>query len=400
MTATAASPLQPEPYDFSLVLGGPVYQLFRSTWLSGDVLELLNRRVAALCAIAWLPLLVLAALEGNAWPSALKLPFLYDVELHVRLLVALPLLVVAELVVHVRMRPVVRQFVERDLVPEHARAQFDAAIASMLRLRNSVAVELLLIAFVYGVGVRLLWRNYIALDVPSWYGVVLDGWLQPSWAGWWFGCVSLPLVQFLILRWYFRLFLWARFLWHLSRIDLNLVATHPDRTAGLGFLAQTSYAFTPFLMAQSTLLAGMIANHIFFAGKRLPDFKVEVVGLIAAMVFMVAGPLLAFAPRLEATKRAALRQYGALAQRYVREFDRKWARAGQAPGEPLMGSADIQSLADLANSFDVIREMRWIPLSSRSLVQLGMIALVPLLPLTLTMFSVDELVNRLLKVVF
>ena len=186
--------------------------------------------------LAWAPLLLLSIAEGHAWGDSVKLPFLHDVELHVRLLLALPLLILAELVVHQRMRPVVRQFVERGLIPDAARAQFDAAIASAMRLRNSITAEVLLIAFVYVVGVGFVWRTQVALDVASWYGVPADGRLQPSLAGWWLGFVSLPLFQFLLLRWYFRLFIWARFLWQVSRIELRLMPTHPDRCGGLGFL--------------------------------------------------------------------------------------------------------------------------------------------------------------------
>ena len=134
-----------------------------------------------------MPLLLLSIAEGHAWGDSVRLPFLYDVELHVRLLLALPLLIVAELVVHQRMRPVVGQFLERGLIPDAARPQFDAAIASALRLRNSVAAEVLLIAFVYVVGVGFIWRTQVALDVASWYGVPADGRLQPSLAGWWLG---------------------------------------------------------------------------------------------------------------------------------------------------------------------------------------------------------------------
>jgi hypothetical protein len=390
----------PDPYEFSLVLGGPLYQLFRRTWLSGDTLELVRRRLLVLVGVTWLPLLLLAALEGNAWRGAVRLPFLFDVDLHARLLVALPLLVVAELVVHTRMRPVIRQFLDRGLIPDRERARFDAALASAHRLRNSLPAEILLMALVYGVGVLLLWRRYMALDVGSWYGGLHEGRLQPSLAGWWYGCVSLPLFQFLLLRWYFRLFVWARFLWHVSRLDLDLVPTHPDRSAGLGFLANTTYAFAPLLLAQGTLLSGMMANRILFDGARLPQFKVDAVGAIALVVLMVVGPLLVFAPLLERAKRTGLREYGTLAQGYVREFDRKWLRGGAAQGEALLGSGDIQSLADLGNSFETIRQMRWIPFTMQNVVQLAVTTLIPILPLTLTMFSVDELVQRLLKVAF
>ena len=312
----------------------------------------------------------------------------------------MPLLIVAELVVHRRMRPVVRQFVERGLIPDAARPAFDAAIASAMRLRNSIWAEVWLIAFVYVVGVGFLWRTQIALDVASWHGAPVDGTWQPSLAGWWLGCVSLPLFQFLLLRWYFRLFVWARFLWQVSRIELKLMPTHPDRCGGLGFLASVIYAFSPVLLAQGALLAGMIANRIFYAGATLPEFKVELIGLVALMVFAVLGPLLVFSLKLEAAKRAGLREHGTLAQRYVREYDDKWLRGGAAPDEPLVGSADIQSLADLGNSFDVVKEMRFVPFTLQTVLQLAVTTLVPVLPLMLTMISLEELLDRLLKIVF
>jgi hypothetical protein len=345
------------------------------------------------------PLLLLSMAEGHAWGDRVRLPFL-DVELHVRLLLALPLLIVAELVVHQRMRPVVGQFLARGLIPDAARAQFDAAIAAAVRLRNSIAAELLLIAFVYVVGVGLVWRTQVALDVTSWYGASADGRLQPSLAGWWLGFVSLPLFQFLLLRWYFRLFIWARFLWQVSRIDLKFVPTHPDRSGGLGFLESVSYAFSPVLLAQGAMLAGMIASKIFFAGATLPQFKVEIIGMVAVMVFAILGPLLVFGPQLAAAKRVGLREYGTLAQRYVREFDDKWLRGGAPADEALIGSADIQSLADLGNSFEVVKGMRVAPFTLQTVLQLAVATLLPVVPLTLTMISLEELLMQLLKVVF
>src|SRR5688572_15192213 len=142
-----------EPYDFSLILGGPLYQLLRRAYLSGEALELLGRRILVISLVAWLPLLVLSVWAGQALGGRINVPFLLDVEAQVRFLLALPLLIVAELVVHTRMRALVQQFLERRLVPEHARPQFEAAVASALRWRNSVVAEVLLIGLVYGVGV-------------------------------------------------------------------------------------------------------------------------------------------------------------------------------------------------------------------------------------------------------
>lgn len=389
-----------EPPDFSLVLGGPLYQLWRRTHLTGDVLQLLQRRVVALTLLTWLPLLLLSIVEGHAVGNSVALPFLHDVELHVRLLLALPLLIAAELFVHLRMRLVARQFLERGIISNAARPRFDAAIASAMRLRNSITAEVLMLAFVYVIGVGLLWRTRMALDVTSWYGAPADGKLQPSLAGWWLGCVSLPLFQFMLLRWYYRMFIWARFLWQVSRMELRLMPMHPDRCGGVGFLSFVSQAFAPVLLAQGTVLAGMMANRIFQAGASLLEFKLELIGLVAVMIFVILGPLLVFVPKLAVAKREGARDYGILAQRYVREFDRKWLRGGVAADEPLLGSADIQSLADLGNSFAVVKEMKFVPFSVRTVLQLATITLLPVVPLLLTMIPLDQLVDRLLKIVF
>jgi hypothetical protein len=383
-----------------LVLGGPLYQALRRTHLAGDGLQLLRRRIVVLTALAWVPLLGLSVVEGHAWGPSVALPFLYDVDTHVRFLVAMPLLMLAEMVVHLRMRPVVLQFLDRHLIPDSALAAFDAAIASAMRWRNSATAEIALLAVVYIVGVGFLWRTQIALIATSWHGVPVHGTWHPSIAGWWLGLVSLPLFQFLLLRWYFRLLIWTRFLWQVSRIQLSLMPTHPDRCGGLGFLASVGYTFSPLLVAQGALLAGLMANRIFYAGARLPEFKVELIGLVAVMVFALLGPLLVFSPQLEAAKRVGMREYGVLAQRYVREFDHKWLRGGAPPDEPFVGSGDIQSLADLANSFDVVKDMRLVPFSLTTVLQLAVTTLIPVLPLMLTMVSLEELLDRLLKIVF
>jgi hypothetical protein len=388
-----------EPPDFSLILGGPLYQLLRRAHLSGDALELLTRRLVVLSLLTWLPLLVLSVAEGHAWGNGVKVPFLFDVDVHARFLLALPLFIVAELVVHQRMRPVVAAFLKRGLIPDSARAQFDAAVSAAMRLRNSIAAELLLIALVYGVGVLVVWRTQIAIGEPTWYGKGGQGAMQPTWAGWWFGLVSLPVFQFILLRWYFRLVIWARFLWQVSRINLQLMPTHPDRAGSLGFLSIITQAFAPLLAGQGVLLAGVMANKIFYAGAKLIDFKMEIVALVVVMLFFVLAPLLVFVPLMARTKRAGLSEYGGLANRYVREFDQKWLRGGAPADEPLVGSADVQSLADMGNSFEVVKGMRLVPFGKETLVQLAVISLLPVAPLILTMIPLSALLDRFLQVV-
>ena len=397
---TSGEPFSKEPPDFSLVLGGPLYQLWRRTHLAGDTLDLLRRRVVITVLLTWAPLLLLAVVEGHFWVGSIALPFLYDIDIHARLLLALPLLILAELIVHQRMRGVVGQFLSRGLIPDTARAKFDAAITSAMRLRNSVAAEVLMIVFVYVVGVGVIWRNHFAADVVSWHGAGTGGKLQPSLAGWWLGCVSLPVFQFLLLRWYFRLIVWARFLWQVSRLQLRFMPMHPDRCGGLSFLALVSQAFAPVLLAQGVVLAGSIADKIFFAGAKLPAFKLEVIGLVAVMLFAILGPMLVFLPQLAAVRRKGLHEYGTLAARYAREFDHKWVQGGASADEQLLGSGDIQSLADLGNSYTVVKEMKLTPFDMRTVLQLAVITLLPIAPLLLTMIPLEELLARLLKAVF
>ena len=398
--SVTAKNVEANPYDFSLVLGGPLYQLMRRSRLSGGALELMWRRVVAMTLLTWLPLFILSFAEGKLWGSSVPVPFLYDVDVNVRFLIALPLLVLAELMVHLRVRPVVGLFLSRELVTVTARAKFDAAIASAVRMRNSVAAEVVLLALVYGVGVIFIWRTHAALEVPNWYGTTVDGKWRPSLAGWWFGLVSLPFFQFLLLRWYFRIFIWARLLWNISRLNLQLVPTHPDRCGGLGFLSDVCSAFAPLILAQGALLTGTIANQIFFAGAKLLQFKIEILAVSAVVVVAVIGPLLSFAPLLNRVKRVGLREYGSFAQLYVSAFDRKWLRGGNSAGETLLGSGDIQSLADLNNSYDVIRTMKLVPFTRDGLIQLVVLALLPVLPLTLTLISMEDLMKQLLKVLF
>jgi len=389
-----------EPPDFSLVLGGPLFQLLRRSHLTGDALELVRQRIIVISLLAWLPLLVLSALEGRLLGGRVAVPFLLDVEVHVKFLLAMPLLIAAELVVHERMRFVVRQFLERNLIPESDLTRFDAAIATAFRLRNSVLAEVLLIAFVYGVGILIVWRQYTTLDTATWYATPSAEGSKLWLAGMWYGYVSLPIFQFLLLRWYFRIFIWIRFLWQVSRIDLSLVPTHPDRVGGLGFLSNTVFAFTLLAVAHGALVAGQLANRIFYLGAALPDYKIEVAVMVIFLLCVVLGPLLVFAPQLAQAKRIGLREYGTLAERYVREFDGKWLRGGAAADEPLVGSADIQSLADLGNSFEVVRTMQIAPITKDAIFRLVGATLLPVVPLLLTMMPLEELLKKLFGILF
>jgi hypothetical protein len=181
-------------------------------------------------------------------------------------------------------------------------------------------------------------------------------------------------------------------------LDLRLTPTHPDRAGGLGFLGDGVYAFVPILFAQGALLAGVIAGRILYNGQALITFKVEAVLFVVFFLLFFLGPLTVFSGQLARAKRNGLREYGKLASRYVQEFDEKWVRGGAPGTEDLLGSGDIQSLADLGNSIATLRGMRPIPFGLNAVITLVAAMAAPLLPLLLTVFSAEELLLKVIKI--
>lgn len=384
--------------EFSLVLGGPLYQLLRRAHLEESVETHLLRRIVVLSALAWLPLLVLSAFEGAAFGGP-DMPFIADVETHIRFLLVVPLFIVAELVVHRRIRGVIVQFIDRGLVPDAGLDRFRAAVDSAIRWRNSIPAELVLIVLVYSLG-TFIRGDVLVLHTQTWYSRTDGGVVDVTAAGHWLQWVSNPVMQFLLLRWYYRIFIWARFLWQVSRIDLALMPTHPDRNAGLGFLSGSAYALSPLLMAHGATVAAYAANLIFYEGASLADFKLEIVVLVTFLLALIVGPLTVFAPKILAAKRKGLHEYGVLAADYARKFERRWVRTADHEDEELLGSADIQSLADLDASVGIVKSITALPVGRDLILQLILATVVPFAPLLLTMFPLEELLNRIIGAVF
>jgi len=385
-----------EAEDFSLVLGGPLFQLLRKVHLEGGALELLHRRIIFSILLTWVPLAVLAMFSSVGRGSG-RVPFYTDIEVQARFLIALPVLIGAELLVHSRIRLAVRRFLEWRIVLPEQRPAFQRAIESAQRVRNSVVVELALITVVYTVGM-LVWNSRTELGLVTWYALPGSRWnLTP--AGYWYVFVSLPVFQFILLRWYMRLLIWFRFLWQVNRIELNLVPTHPDRCGGLSFVGKSSYAFAPILFAQGVILAGVVADRVLYRGESLQSFRFQIAGFIVFFVVAILAPLLMFSSRMAAARRKGLADFGLLAQRYVEGFEEKWVRSPH-PSDELLGSGDIQSLADLGNSYQVVREMRAVAFGLQDISRLAIATAAPLSPLLLTIFSFEELMIRVFKIVF
>lgn len=379
--------------EFSLVCGGPLYRLMVKLRLIKPSVGELHRRILVMAGLAWLPLLVLSLIEGRA-VGGVVLPLLSDVATYAKFLLALPMVLVAEVILHRRLADAVPQFNRRGIVPPELAPRFDAAVASALRWRDSMTVELLLLAFAF-VTVPLAWHQTV-VPVDSWIVDVRQDRTGFTRAGWWLVHFSAPLLQFLLLRMYFRLFVWGRFLWQVSRMPLRLAPSHPDRAGGLSFLEESIYGFAPLLFAQGISVSGLLARRAQMLDVSVFDYKFDVAIVVVTLAVLVLLPMCLLAPRLIQLRRKALFEYGELAAEYVREFDDKWL-AGRRPEEPLVGTADVQSLADMGGSYEIVAGVRPVPFSLRAVVGLLAVALAPFLPLVFTVYSVRDVATRLLK---
>ncbi len=374
--------------DFSL-LGGPLHRLGCRLGLVRDGTNTVALGLV-LGAFPWLVLLALALVEGLGHA-------LFSIEAiggHIRLLVAIPLLFVCEAFIDPRFTAFVHRIVRSQVVPATERPALESEIARITRWKDAWLPEafFLLAAVLLG----LTARNENVFQYLS----GLTGGSNPSavgettWTSQWYWMVCVPLFRFLLLRWLWRLALWCFFLWRVSRLELRLVPTHPDRAGGLGFLEVVHTEFIPLVLAISAVQSAPLAQDIA-SGRMTIDAiypGVAFVLLVDAVLFL--GPLLIFSRKLWSCKVKGMSDYGALAERYVNEFDRKWLGADPAPGEPLLGTADIQSLADLSNSVSIVRDMRLVPVSPSMLMYLAVAALLPLLPLVLFKYRIADLLAK------
>ena len=276
--------------------------------------------------------------------------------------------------------------------------EFDAAVESGLRLRDSVFAEIVIALLAYVISF-IVFRQLSVLDT-TWYATPSnEGGATITWAGWWLILVSVPLLQFLVLRWLWRIFLWFRFLNQVSKLDLQLFPTHPDAAAGLGFVGETQRFFGILLFAYSCGATGVLADQIVYGKMSLQHFAPAIGSYAVLALLITAAPLIVFTPKLVAIRRQGLRAYGALATGYTGSFHHKWIEGDNPENEKLLGTGDIQSLADLGGSYELIEHMKPIPIDPRSLIQLVVLTLLPMLTLLLTVMPPKEIVKLLLKVV-
>ena len=378
----------------SLVEGGPLDRLQLRLGLMKLQRPLIVRRAVIFALIAWLPLLILSALQGVVLRN-IRIPFLYDPSAHIRFLFSVPLLIVAEVVIGPRIVAATRHFITSGLIPEDRLQDFDAAIVDAIRLRDSTVAEVIILAITY-LGAFLSIR-FLSATASSWHSIVSESGYRFTLAGYWYALVSLPIFQFLVYRWLWRTFIWCKFLRRVSKFDLQLIPTHPDQAGGLGFLGETHRLYAIFIFAYAATAAAVASREVLFDRVPIQSYKIPIAALIILMLLLFLGPLFMFAPALLRTRRKGLHEYSTLGCKLGRLYDQKWVKGMIPAGESLLSTPDNTSLANYSRDYELVDRMRVFPFEPRTAVALVLAGLIPMVPLLATVMPMEEIFKLVLK---
>jgi hypothetical protein len=384
-----------EQQSSELLDGGPPHWLQRSLGLIKPGDPMIARRAKLVVLVGWAPLVALALAQSFILRNQTAKSFFSDFAVYARSLVAAPLFILAEADCIPRLGRVVRHFLDAGLITEPNRARFDDAVASTKRLLDSGFAELIVAILAYGL-VTTLMINVPPEEFPSWYW--LNGGYQTlSLPGWWHALVSVPLLILLFFGWLWRVFLWARFLWLMSRLDLRLVPSHPDHAGGLMFVSDSLRAFWLVSFSLGAIVAGQAANRITLYGESMATFKHITTGLVVFVLILFAGPLALFIGKLRETKRRGDFVYGAMAGEVGRQFERHCLGRERGRDEEAPNAADISSTADLYGIVGNVYGMKDFPFGLRNLGLLVAVALAPFVPVALMVMPLNQIIKDFAK---
>lgn len=351
-----------------------------------------TRRVAvAAVAVAWVPLIVLCTVEGL---HALR-SVLLDVAAQTRLLIVIPLLVLTEPLLDARLDIVAKHFVVGALVKRDDIPLFEKAFAAFRHGRDSRVARVILVLLVYGI---------VALSLPHLRSGALAPWCVQSGgglslAGTWYIFVSLPIVVFLLLRWVWTQVVWGWFLNFVSRLDLQLIPAHPDRTAGLGFVETCLRGYLSFAFAIGTIAAGGMVSQMTRFHRSLLDLKHVPLIASAIIVIVCAGPLCCFWGLLLRTRRRGIFDYGALTTRLGQQFEKKWLSESAELDQSVLEAPDFSAATDLYAVAANVHRMTplAVPVGVESLARLVVATVLPAIPISLAIVPFDAVLKALIK---
>lgn len=380
--------------DFDLTRGDVLFRLQRSIGLIPAVGSGLLRRALFWAAVGWLPIAVWAVATQRALPGASAEPLLAHFGVHARLLVAVPLLILAEGPAGALTARLLRHFVDAGIVPASGRAEFALAVRSAVRRRDAIWpwLAILAVALALGTYSQAVARAH---DV-EWAAGASD---SLGFGGLWYLYVGRTMFLTLTLGWVWRVGLLATLLARIARMDLSLVPTHPDRAGGLGFLERLPAVFAPLALAVSVVLASRWGHDAVYHGLTLTSVKVEMIIFIGLCAVVFCLPLLAFRRPLKRAKQRALLEYGALVGQHGRLVHARWIE-GRAIGEqPLLSAPELGPAADTAAIYQSVQSMRTLPVGKASLLPVLAAAAVPMLAVMALQVPMADILKRLLHAV-
>jgi hypothetical protein len=378
--------------DLSLFGGGPFYRLQVFLRLIRIPRWNLPRRVLWSLIVCWLPLVVITALLNREELSGL----LKDYLVYSRIVVAIPVLLTGQFLMEDRFRIIVRHVQDAHLIDDEGQHKLDKVVATLARLRDSVLPELIILILVFS-DLMMIGPGRIAA-ASRWAGSRIDGTVHLTAAGWYYLLVSVVIYQFLILLSVWKWLVWSFFLFKLSRMDLQLVATHSDLSGGLGFLGLAPTAFIPIAIAVSTPIGGVWRQQILHEDVRLASFTLPAVILVALIFMLELGPLCFFIPKLERLRKRAKLEYGVLAQTHASEFHRRWILNPDSQQEQLLAPG-VTMLTDLAISYTNIKRMLLLPVDKISLIGLALGVVIPLFPVVLAEIPLSVVLKAFVQAV-
>jgi hypothetical protein len=390
MNANTNPPTISASVEDSLVRGGLFYRVQYAVGLSRQNQWNLGRRIAVLLAIGWLPLFLITAITN---PDGL-LSFLKDYRVHSRMLIAVPVLLIGEILMDTRLRTVFAHIRTAQLLEASDLAHMQDLIARLVRLCNSPLPELAILLLVM---VRAVTAYKGLVDAVPWLGHGLGADFHLTAAGWYGVVISAPIFLFLLSLGLWRWLLWTFFAFRLSRTNLKLIPTHPDQHGGLGFLGLTSAAFAPIVFSATIVIASTWRNDILHHGAQLMDFKLPAIVLVVLVALVALGPLAFFVPRLAALRRKGILEYGTLAQLHSAEFHDKWIvhRAGHET-EFLVAPESI-TLNNYGHAYEKIEEINAFIADKGALYTLAAAVLIPALPAILAQVPIAVVLRDLLE---
>ncbi len=317
--------------------------------------------------LTWIPLLVLTIKAGTALGNSVRIPLLRDYSLYGRLIVAVPILILAEVVIDPGIRRVTSTFRSSGIVKGVDLPAYRLILAKVERLRDSGWAEAILFLSACLPFFLFVEEESLSSTVTTWYHTPAG--FSP--AGWWYLLVSTPIGRFILYRWLWRYALWCTLLYRIAKLDLNMMPTHPDEMGGLGFVVRAQEHFGVLATALGSVLAGVMVNSILYLGDTLKSTRTQILGFIVLAILFVLGPLLALSQRLASVRRRGLAEYGQLARTLTEDFDSRWIRGRRGEEEALIRSPDPSALADYSTCFNTIRNMQFIPITREPLIQVA-----------------------------